>query len=520
MELARNRFNLRALIVFLCIASVTVTILNTFQSVYQVQRDLIIRDTLESNRIYAQKMAEMTDTFLSSSMSQLKFSANYLTHVANDALLVDREIERVFQQSDSFNSTYFVSRNGQIRSISSNQLSIKLKTVSSEGALQPIAAKAPLISSPMLSPAGNYMINITYPLFSTQNDYLGYVGGSIYLNKTSFLSYLFGNHSYQDGSYIYVVDDSKTLIYHPQPERVGEVVESNVAINALTAGQSGSLDIVNSKGVAMLAGFYPVKHANWGVVAQSPKEQALLELESQMWQVLLKSAPIGLITIVVIWLAAAYISMPLSQLAKAVKNYDSTNELDNELQHIRPWYFEANQLKLRLSDTFSEVTTTVKKLSSESLTDPMTGLLNRRGLAQAIDRYFFQDIPSSILALDLDRFKQVNDKYGHTAGDLMLQQVAILMQKEIRSADMICRSGGEEFVIFLAGADIYRAKEIAERIRTSIESYSFKQVGHATISIGISHWGGQAQSIGSVIKQADDALYVAKRSGRNRVEIV
>lgn len=520
VRVLKIKVDLRTLILLLCVVTLTFTIANTFQSVYQVQRDLMMRNTLEANRVYAQKTAETADAFLRHAMLQLKYSASYVSSIVDEAGKVDREIERLFQQSDSFNSTYFVSAQAQILSISSNQSKLKYHTLSSEGATAPIAKQQPMITEPLVSPVGNYMINITYPVFSPAGDYLGYVGGSIYLNQDSILSELLGKHNYRSGSYLYVVDRSKTLIYHPLPERIGEVITNNLAINAVTSSESGDLDIVNSKGVAMLAGFYPVSEARWGVVAQTSKQSVLEELESQMWQVVAKSAPLGVVTLIFIWFAASYISKPLSKLANAVEHYDSRSPKAAEaLDKIQPWYFEAHQLKLRLSDTFSAVSRTVQKLNSESLTDPMTGMSNRRGLTQAINDFYQKQVPFTVLALDIDHFKQVNDQYGHTQGDALLREVAELIKREVRLQDMTCRSGGEEFIVFLSGVDVERARVIAERIRLAVESHSFAGLGQVTISIGIAHWQSQEAAVGKTIKDADDALYRAKRNGRNRTEV-
>lgn len=128
-------------------------------------------------------------------------------------------------------------------------------------------------------------------------------------------------------------------------------------------------------------------------------------------------------------------------------------------------------------------------------------------------------VPFTVLALDIDHFKQVNDQYGHTQGDALLKQVAELIKREVRLQDMTCRSGGEEFIVFLSGVDVDRARIIAEQIRLAVESHSFAGLGQITISIGIAHWQSQQVAVGKIIKDADDALYRAKRNGRNRVEV-
>ncbi|MDF5596558.1 cache domain-containing protein, partial [Vibrio parahaemolyticus] len=239
---------LRNLIVTLCVFSVLVTLINAFYSIYRVQRDLIINNTLESNRVYAQKMSEMTDSFIESSMSQLKYSANVLKDKMHDAQLLDKEAERLRTQTKSFNSVVVVNAKGVIISVSPETLQVKGVRLVGERKRQSLNAQAPVVTEPFISPAGNYLLTISYPIFSQSNEYLGYIGGTIYLEKENILAELLSQHAYKDGSFLYVVDESNTLIYHPDQSRVGEVIDDNEAIKAVTMGQSGNKEIVNSRG--------------------------------------------------------------------------------------------------------------------------------------------------------------------------------------------------------------------------------------------------------------------------------
>ncbi len=167
----------------------------------------------------------------------------------------------------------------------------------------------------------------------------------------------------------------------------------------------------------------------------------------------------------------------------------------------------------------------VKKQLEETVrTDPLTGLLNRRGCKEKMDEQLNQfkryKRPFSVLILDVDHFKSINDTFGHDAGDVVLVDLSRLMENSIRQQDFLCRWGGEEFVLLLTETAISGAKEIAERLRSSVETHHFTYLDNkipVTISIGISHYSEINQDVDSVIKMADNRLYVAKRSGRNRV---
>lgn len=514
-----EKLNLRKLILVLGVFSVVITLFNAFYSIYKVQRDLIVNNTMESNRVYAEKMAEMTDAFIESAFSQLKFSAHVLSSKMNNSQVLELEAERLRTQTDSFNSVVIVNTEGVIVAVSPETLQVKGVKLTSERSLQSLRAQAPIITDPFVSPAGNYLTSISYPIFSSSGEYLGYVGGTIYLEKKNILTTLLGQHGYKDGSYLYVVDRNHTLIYHPDKRRIGQVIVNNEVINDVIQGDFGGKDIFNSQGVEMLAGYAPVKNAGWGIVAQKSKQLTLSTLDEQMWKVFLESLPIGILTLLLIWVSSIFISRPLWQLASAVRNFESHVKTMDDLKKIKPWYFEASHLKISFLRAFSIVSNTIEKLHSDSLTDSMTGLLNRRGLDKAIESFRLENIPFSVLALDIDYFKKVNDTYGHDVGDELLKNVSQLMKNQAREHDVLCRAGGEEFMIFLPNTDLNRAFEAAERIRKSIEIYSFPTVGNITISIGISSWKGLAERIDDVLKKSDQALYKAKNNGRNRTEV-
>ena len=159
-------------------------------------------------------------------------------------------------------------------------------------------------------------------------------------------------------------------------------------------------------------------------------------------------------------------------------------------------------------------------------TDPLTGVLNRRSLIERLDaacmRAQARGLPISVLFIDLDHFKQINDTHGHAAGDACLSGIIAPIQAELRQSDVIGRYGGEEFVVILSGADATAAHPIAERICRRVSEVRIEGFGPAinlTCSIGVASsdtlgvWGQH------LIAHADTAQYAAKRSGRNRVQL-
>ncbi|GBD49331.1 GGDEF domain-containing protein [Methylopila sp. Yamaguchi] len=172
---------------------------------------------------------------------------------------------------------------------------------------------------------------------------------------------------------------------------------------------------------------------------------------------------------------------------------------------------------------------TLEVIRAESLTDPLTGLANRKFLQGALDRALLDaesqaDRPAqfSVLLIDIDRFKTFNDSYGHLTGDQVLRLVALALKQNVKGQDLAARFGGEEFAIVLPDTGLQGAIAVAERIRRAVMTKDLvkrstgEHLGRVTVSVGVAEWrrGDTGQT---VIDRADRCMYVAKRSGRNLV---
>ncbi|WP_182915683.1 GGDEF domain-containing protein [Massilia cavernae] len=159
-------------------------------------------------------------------------------------------------------------------------------------------------------------------------------------------------------------------------------------------------------------------------------------------------------------------------------------------------------------------------LEQRSTHDPLTGILNRRGFGEFFGRKQIHarqgDWPLAILALDLDHFKAVNDRYGHAMGDRVLQHVATLVQQALRERDRVARFGGEEFVALLPGTSAKDAIPVALRIQAALRD-AVSELPSCTLSIGIASQSSELEDLDSLLARADAALYRAKAEGRNRI---
>ena len=133
-----------------------------------------------------------------------------------------------------------------------------------------------------------------------------------------------------------------------------------------------------------------------------------------------------------------------------------------------------------------------------------------------IDKLTLHHTPFSVLAIDIDFFKRVNDEFGHDIGDIVLQSLATIIVDVTRENDFVARTGGEEFIVILPNSNASTSFVLAERLRMRVSETFIEPVGCINVSIGISGWPQQLLTVEEVLKHADQALYEAKKMGRNR----
>ncbi|HEU4479745.1 MAG TPA: diguanylate cyclase [Pyrinomonadaceae bacterium] len=157
----------------------------------------------------------------------------------------------------------------------------------------------------------------------------------------------------------------------------------------------------------------------------------------------------------------------------------------------------------------------------QASTDHLTGLANRRRFERQLEREVARTArhgrPFSLITIDIDHFKQVNDTYGHEAGDEAIKTLARVLQQGTRGIDLAARIGGEEFAVILTETNLSGAVEVAERLRVALKSIEIQSVGQIAASFGVAECPSQAETARELVARADAALYEAKREGRDRV---
>jgi diguanylate cyclase (GGDEF)-like protein len=164
----------------------------------------------------------------------------------------------------------------------------------------------------------------------------------------------------------------------------------------------------------------------------------------------------------------------------------------------------------------------VERVKQLAYIDGLTGIFNRRffelRINEEMERALRFDVGMSVIMIDIDQFKRLNDEFGHLLGDEVLRQVSSLFHQQLRKIDVVCRYGGEEFAILLSQTDPHYSLGVAEKLRRVVETWQFPGVPRpVTISAGVATFPEHGLSRDDLMKAADAGLYTAKQLGRNRV---
>ncbi|MFV3334940.1 diguanylate cyclase [Pseudomonas sp. NY15437] len=484
--------------------------MNDLYATYRIQRETLVHNSLEFNRAYAAKVALTIGQSLGDDLARLEYSSRIIGEDFDHEAQRGAEARRLAEQDNSFNTVIIADSQGRIVSSFPPSLSVNGQTLRSK---EPLEERKAMISPAFSSLVGNLIVFVSQPIWSQEGKYLGLVGGTIYLHKDNALNEIISKHFHQDSSYVYLVDEKRQLLFHPDPNRIGEQVGSNAAVDAVLRGESGAASVRSSTGRDMLAGYAAVPHSGWGVISQQPLSVPLTTLRTLMWRVVVGIIPMSLLGLILLWWAATHISQPLSQLAE----YAEQRASEEGIRKVRAWYVEAWRIRRAMIIAAILTQERIGKLNHQAYSDPLTGLGNRRVMERALEDWRLCGKCYAVISMDIDHFKRVNDMHGHAVGDKVLQAFARLLKQNCRDDDLACRIGGEEFILLLPQTDLVAAAEVAERVRHSLESTPIPPAGQVTLSLGVAcSEDGQADPI-QILARADKLLYQAKKAGRNRV---
>ena len=275
----------------------------------------------------------------------------------------------------------------------------------------------------------------------------------------------------------------------------------------------------------------------WRIVARQPVELAFAEADDTVQLALAIGLVAALFASALAWLAARRLSVDLYALADAASGVEAgrpgsdipamqssreVQQLSQSLGRMTHHLLaarEAMEEKVRLRTL--ELEAANRALDLQARTDALTGLLNRRGfetqMAFAVALARRSSRPLSLITVDVDHFKRVNDTYGHEAGDEVLRRLARTLESRMRGSDVVARLGGEEFVALLPDTDLNGAQSIAQALVTAMAEQQDPVVGTITVSAGVATMRGAEDNGAAMLRRGDAALYEAKGQGRNRV---
>lgn len=335
-----------------------------------------------------------------------------------------------------------------------------------------------------------------------------------------------------------VLDESGRVLAHSEPERFNEIAKDEFSVTAVQ--MDGAVSEVHGdelwQSVPALSGI------RWGTVTA---KFSLARLNEQIVRTrnrlaLLSTAIFSMIALILfLWLDRLVVK-PVLTLQGAVRRMgeghlstrvpklpgselgeltDNINRMAAALQH------ERENLERAVSERTKELQGVNARLERLAVTDGLTGVYNHRRFQEQLQAETLRSErhkrPVSVLMIDVDFFKKVNDAMGHPAGDELLRRLAEVLSADLRATDFIARYGGEEFTVLLPETSKNEAMQVADRMRSAVEykintsETSWPQ--KVTVSIGVSTWGEDGATPELLLTAADQAMYVAKRQGRNRV---
>jgi diguanylate cyclase (GGDEF)-like protein len=380
-------------------------------------------------------------------------------------------------------------------------------------------------------------INFGYPITDSADDILGVAFVAVDLDS---LNRMAASTPLPHQGTVTVIDrDGVVLARHPgMTEKVGKKLQNPRVLEKVLAGRSGVFQMKATDGSERLWAYETVADNPDGVIAlrvlvSIPMHVVFADANRAVRRNLIGIALATALLLTAAWYGTEiFVLRKVRTLLKAASrvhagDLSARTGLSHEGEELSQIGAAFDEMTQALQDRDAELKQVLEKLNDQATTDPLTGLYNRRYLMEflqrELDRARRATTPVAAIMLDVDHFKRINDTFGHAAGDLVLTEIAGLLKRHIRGSDMVCRHGGEEFVLILPGASLEGARQRAENIRTLVKSLDLKfrgqPLGTTTASLGVALFPDHAGEGESLLHAADEALYEAKGAGRDRVVV-
>jgi diguanylate cyclase (GGDEF)-like protein len=335
------------------------------------------------------------------------------------------------------------------------------------------------------------------------------------------------------GGILSVVDVKGTIVARKPAlkERIGQRLWNPQLIDSVLAGREGVFEAKDGDEAGWVFthevvtqnpdGAFPLR-----VIVAVPLQQIFADANRVLVRDLLGIVLATVFLLVGAWFGAEWFVLRKIRAIVGAAERMRSGELSARTG-IRYGREELGQLAQVFDDMAEVLEQREQLLQKQAITDPLTGLYNRRYFAELLPREMIRaergGTSVAVILMDLDYFKRINDTLGHEAGDLALKSIGVLLRSKVRGSDIACRHGGEEFALVLPQADAEAARRRTEDIRVAVErlvlSYRGKPMGRMTASFGIALYPANAGDMDSLLRAADRALYEAKGAGRNCIAL-
>ncbi|MEL4026302.1 sensor domain-containing diguanylate cyclase [Lysinibacillus endophyticus] len=493
------------------------TVIHLYSSM-DALRTSLTNNYLESNHNYATKLAEEVDYITDELQKRIIAIANLSS--SSDFRQQSNLDTLFYSENDHFNSIFFTDTNGVIQLISPSvintpdNISVRAGTkIDSEIMKRALTEKKPFISEVYKTKSGTLFFLVTAPVFNEQREHIGVMVGTVYLEDQNAIKIALGTHGYDDGFYVFAVDKKGHIISHPNISRIYADISDNPIMKILKQGKSG-FDKVTKGDKEYFAGYTTTKNLGWGIVSLTPASA----INKPINELLVKSITSSLTTLIILLIIATLlvrsITKPLTELALYSEKSILNRKIDigKDDINIQSHIYEINQL-------YRQVKSHLVMLKKEVQLDGLTGLANRRTFDEIIKDWINKRQSFSIIFLDIDNFKKVNDTYGHLVGDDVLRYLSATINNFSSEDDLSFRYGGEEFGILLKNKSEDEAYKIAEQLRRKIEQTASPTGKPITVSLGVTSLKEMDNHPKTIIERADFALYKSKKAGKNRTTL-
>ena len=525
---------------------------------YFTTKDQTWLEIQEKHQLLAKNLASSINTYIGTQRNMLGLLANTLGELSNTTTNSNKYIKQLnlsLVHLGSFQSLVFIDTSGLILALSQvNQYELINKYLFAnepyflDSLKKPHSYSSRIHRSPL---TGKPTLFLTQPVHDLNKVLAGVLIGALKISSIKSIS-----HRINFGSqgHVVIVDNHGRVVTHPNSAWEDNMhdLSSLSVVQSMRANNTGVTEFYSSHNEKhMVAGYSTIPELGWGIIVSQPKAELDTKIHVVMYPILAWGLVALLIAIFLAIFLARRITDPISHLAGTTNALLNNNiqgtipdtkrsapkeihQLCTVLKTLMGWLKksreEVEKLNASLQERVDLATYQLKesnaRLYAMASCDHLTSLANRRLfeeiLSENLSRRSGDVATLCIMLIDIDHFKDINDHYGHSAGDAVLSQVARILDGTMRTGDLVARYGGDEFVAQMRCTEKVGVQRAAE-IRETIEKYAIPwedKTLHTTVSVGLYCWDVTEEiSVAKLLHEADIAMYKAKKKGRNTVVV-